>query len=139
MRFPIKFASLRGFALHLNSAYASAISSASWVSKSGQAAISVLYRPSSFVTSKAIPFFSNVSFVLYCAMFGGDVLRRRLADVSTPTTERKTLDKRLISVYTGGRNLSATAFFMEREVVYGEFAGKKTQEWEKRLPYPIRP
>lgn len=39
-----------------------------------------------------------------------NVLRRSRADVSTPTTERKTLDKRLISVYTGGRTLSATAF-----------------------------
>ena len=70
-------------------------------------------------------------------MFGEDVLRRRFVADFTPTTERKTLDNRLISVYTGGCNLSATAFFMEREVVYGEFAGKKTQKWKKRVYRPV--
>ena len=69
-------------------------------------------------------------------MFGGDVLRRRFVDVSTPTTERKTLDKRLISVYTGGRNLRRRNR-LRRGLRYGEFAGKKTQEWEKRLYRPV--
>ena len=60
----------------------------------------------------------------------------RCANGSTPTTERKTLDKRLISVYTGGRNLRRRNR-LRRGLRYGEFAGKKTQEWEKRLYRPV--